>query len=60
MTHLLCNMPKKITIKTIPEYLKSKEKTFKNFKEFLAEECYRIEKYKKGEYDRKIFNWFNK
>lgn len=32
---------------------------FEKFKEFLANECYDLKKYKAGKYDRKIFNWFN-
>jgi len=33
---------------------------FNKFKEFLAEECGVLDMYKKGKYDRKIFNWFQK
>jgi hypothetical protein len=37
---------------------KPDERTFKEFKEFLAEECYDLKKYKEGKYDRKIYDWF--
>lgn len=37
-----------------------KEKEFKKFKEWIAEECYVLDKYKNGKYDRKIFNYFQK
>ena len=37
--------------------MKNKSK-LKEFSEFLAEECYDLDKYKAGKYDRKIFNWF--
>jgi len=33
---------------------------YKKFKEFLANECYDLEKYKAGKYDRKIFDWVEK
>jgi hypothetical protein len=32
--------------------------TFKQFKKFLAEECYSEEDYGAGKYDRKIWLWF--
>lgn len=32
--------------------------TFKTFKEFLADNCFDLSKYKEGKYDRKIYNWF--
>jgi len=38
---------------------KEKKYTFKEFKEFLGEECYDLQKYKEGKYDRKIWNWFD-
>ena len=33
-------------------------KTFKEFKQFLAEKCFDLKKYKDGKYDQKIYNWF--
>ena len=36
-----------------------KEKTFKEFKEFLADECAVLAKYKAGRYDKKIYQWFS-
>lgn len=36
-----------------------KIKTLKAFKEFLAENCYDITQYGHGEYDKKIYDWFN-
>lgn len=33
-------------------------KKFKEFKKFLQEECFDLEEYKKGKYDKKIYNWF--
>lgn len=33
-------------------------KTLKEFKEFLADECFDLEEYRQGKYDRKIYNWF--
>ena len=38
---------------------KEKKYTFKKFKNFLADKCCELEKYRKGKYDRKIYNWFN-
>jgi hypothetical protein len=34
------------------------EKSFEEFQEFLAEECWDEKKYGDGKYDRKIYNWF--
>lgn len=39
--------------------MKEKKYTFQEFKEFLAEKCSDLELYKKGKYDRKIYNWFD-
>ncbi len=38
---------------------KEKHYTFKEFKEFLAEECFDLKKYKDGKYDKKIYQWFD-
>jgi hypothetical protein len=32
--------------------------SLREFKEFLVEECYDLEKYKAGKYDKKIFDWW--
>ena len=37
-----------------------KKKTFKEFKEFLADKCFSEKDYGDGKYDRKIYNWFMK
>ena len=36
-----------------------KKYTFKEFKEFVSQECFDLDKYKHGKYDRKIYNWFD-
>ena len=36
-----------------------KSYTFRAFKKFLDESCFDIDKYKKGLYDRAIYNWFD-
>jgi len=37
-----------------------KQSNFKEFKAFLSNECFDLEKYKAGKYDRKIYDWFMK
>ena len=34
------------------------DQRFSDFKEFLADNCYDLKKFKEGKYDRKIFKWF--
>ena len=38
---------------------KEKKYTFKEFKKFLVEKCFDLQKYRDGEYDHKIYNWFD-
>ena len=38
---------------------KEKNYTFREFKEFLVEKCFDLQKYKEGKYDHKIYNWFD-
>jgi hypothetical protein len=38
----------------------SRKKELKKFKDFLAEECGELQKYKDGKYDTKIYNYFMK
>lgn len=40
------------------ETLKTREVTFKSFREFLRENCWDLHAYKDGLYDRDIYNWF--
>ena len=35
-------------------------KTLKEFKKFLAENCFEGKKYLEGKYDKAIFDWFTK
>jgi len=37
---------------------KEKNYTFREFKEFLVEKCFDLQKYKEGKYDHEIYNWF--
>lgn len=37
---------------------KEKQFTFKEFKEFLAENCFDERLFGEGRYDKKIYNWF--
>jgi hypothetical protein len=37
-----------------------KKNIFKQFRDFLNEKCAEVEMYKKGKYDRRIYNWFKK
>ena len=36
----------------------SKVRTIKEFKIFLANECFEGKKYLQGKYDKKIYDWF--
>lgn len=38
---------------------KKKQYTFKEFKEFLRDNCWSEKEYGDGKYDRKIYNWFD-
>lgn len=39
--------------------MKTKTYTFREFKQFLTDKCFDIKKYKDGQYDRIIYNWFD-
>ena len=48
-------MEKEISIELPQKFV-----SFKEFRVFLAENCFEGNVYLKGKYDRKIFNWFVK
>ncbi len=45
-------------LQKVPRGRPRKGRGFREFREFLADECSILKKYKAGKYDRKIYDWF--